>query len=311
MEHVNRTMVREFVLLAFSDTDHFQILLFSITLLTYIICIMGNALTVILVRLEPSLHKPMYIFITTFAVLEIMFVSVTIPRLLENLITQNKSISFIGCFVQLYSFNALGETECFILTIMVFDRYLAIHKPLHYSSIMTRSFCVQLAIFPWTIGLFLSFIVTFFTARMEFCGPNEVNHFFCDLAPLQNLACSDAFVSNVVTSSAAIFAIIIPFSIIMGFYVRIIITVLKIKSSDGKKKAFSTCSSHLIVASLFFGTAFIVYVRPKGSQYDKFLALIYTVVTPLLNPFIYTLRNRDVKDAFLKTIRSLLKQALK
>ncbi|KAM8921448.1 olfactory receptor 6N2-like [Pelodytes ibericus] len=309
MQDVNNTIVKEFILLAFSNPQDLQSLLFTVILLMYIICVIGNSATVILVRVTPSLHTPMYLFISTFAILEIMFVSVTIPKLLDNLITANKRISFIGCFAQLYSFNALGEIECFVLTIMVFDRHLAIHNPLRYQAIMTYSLCSKLTIAPWMAGFLISSVVTIFTADLEFCGPNEINHFFCDLAPLQNLSCSNPFLSTVVTSLAAVIAIIIPFSIIIGFYVHIIITVSQIKTSAGKKKAFSTCSSHLMVASLFFGTSFIVYVRPKGTQNDKFLALIYTILTPLLNPFIYTLRNRGIIQALTKTKKSAKNKA--
>ncbi|XP_063295445.1 olfactory receptor 10AG1-like [Pelobates fuscus] len=308
MEDFNNTIVTEFILLAFSNTPDLQMFLFTVILLMYIICIIGNIVTIILVRIAPSLHNPMYFFITTFAFLEIMFVSVTIPKLLDNLITANKNIHFIGCFIQLYLFNALGESECILLSMMVFDRYIAIHSPLQYPAIMTHSFCIVLALTPWTVGFVMSFIVTIFTAQLEFCGPNEVNHFFCDLAPLQNLSCSNSFISKVVTSIVAVITLVIPFSLIIRYYIHIILIVSKIKTSDGKKKAFSTCSSHLIVASLFFGTAFTVYVRPEGSHYDKYLALIYTVVIPMLNPFIYTLRNRDIKTVFLQLVSQLLKQ---
>ncbi|KAM3918981.1 olfactory receptor 10A7-like [Leptodactylus fuscus] len=244
----------------------------------------------------------MYFFISNFALLEIIFISVTVPKLLTNLIDANRKISFTGCFAQLYAFNSLGVVECYLLAVMAFDRDLAINRPLHYSSIMNNSLCMELAAAPWVIGFVTAAIPTIFTAKLEFCGPNEVNHFFCDLAPLQNIACSDPLVSNLVTSSTAIFATVVPFVIILGFYIHIIATISKIKSTVGKQKAFSTCSSHLIVASLFYCSAIVVYVRPKGSQHDKYLALMYTVIIPLLNPFIYTLRNKDVKAALRKSM---------
>ncbi|XP_077321212.1 olfactory receptor 10A2-like [Lithobates pipiens] len=299
--NINKTAVTEFILIAFSSLKQFQTLLFMVIFWAYIGCILGNCAILILVQHECTLHTPMYFLISTFAFLEIIFVSVTIPKLLANLIETSRKISFRGCFAQLYAFNALGVTECYLLAAMAFDRDLAINKPLHYTVIMNKSLCVKLAGAPWIIGIIIAFIPTIFTAQLEFCGPNEVNHFFCDLAPLQNLACSNPFISNIVTSTAAIFATVVPFVLILGFYVHIITTVLKIKSLEGKQKAFSTCSSHLIVASLFYCTAIVVYVRPKGSQYDKFLALMYTAFTPLLNPFIYTLRNNDVKTALRKS----------
>ncbi|XP_044127255.1 olfactory receptor 10C1-like [Bufo gargarizans] len=308
MQHINRTTVNEFFLLGFSYYYYsFQHLLFGIVIMAYIICVFGNVTIILLVRTEPSLQTPMYFFISIFTVLEIMFASVTIPKLLAILIQTKKTISFFGCFVQMYAFNALGETECFLLALMVFDRYLAINNPLRYSAIMNSPVCHRLAVLPWFLGFIISFFPSIFTFLLDFCGPNEVDHFFCDLAPLQNLACSDPFISNMMTTMAAILATVLPFFTIMGFYIHIIYSVLKIESIKGKTKAFSTCSSHLIVASLFYGSAIIVYVRPKGSQYDKFLALMYTVIIPVLNPFIYTFRNREVKNTLRKTIRQFIK----
>lgn len=250
----------------------------------------------------------MYLFISIFAVLEIMFVSETVPKLLEILVQSNMTITFSGCFLQLYTFVALGETECFLLALMVFDRYLAIHNPLRYTPIMNSRFCSKLAALPWLAGFFIAFFPTFCTVVIEFCGPCVINHFFCDLAPLQNLACVDPYNSSLVTVVAAVISIVLPFLTITTFYVHIIVTIFNIKSKEGKDKAFSTCFSHLIVVCLFFGSAISVYVRPKGSHYDKFLALTYTVVTPLLNPFIYTLRNREVKLVFRKIISPHIKQ---
>ncbi|XP_053576200.1 olfactory receptor 6F1-like [Bombina bombina] len=308
MEDRNKTTVNEFILLGFSNFHQFQLLLFILILLTYATCITGNVAIIVLVKTHHSLNIPMYFFIRTFAVLEIMFVSVTVPKLLTNLIGSDKRISFTSCFIQLYIFNALGETECYLLAVMAFDRDLAINNPLRYSAFMSRLFCIELSILPWIVGFITAAIPTIFTAALEFCGPNEVNHFFCDLAPLQNLACSNAYISNIVTSIIAVIATVVPFFIIMGFYIHIIITISTIKSNEGKHKAFSTCSSHLIVASLFYCTAMVVYVRPKGSQYDKFLALTYTVIIPVMNPFIYTLRNKDVKIALRKSLRQIFCQ---
>ncbi|KAM4663653.1 olfactory receptor 11L1-like [Discoglossus pictus] len=306
MENVNKTVVKEFILLAFYNFEKYQILLFTIILLAYIICVIGNIIIIILVKISHSLHTPMYLFISTFAVLEIMFVSVTVPKLLAILIVEDNIISFINCFIQLYALNALGETECFLLAVMAFDRNLAINNPLRYSAFMSKAFCIELAILPWILGFIIAFVPTIFTARLDFCGPNEVDHFFCDLTPMQNLDCSNPFISNMATLFAAIFTVILPFFVILCFYIHIIIAIFKINSAKGKQKAFSTCSSHLIVASLFYCSVIIVYVRPRGSHNDKFLALIYTVIIPLLNPFIYTLRNKNVKRAIRHVVRQLL-----
>ncbi|XP_056401051.1 olfactory receptor 49-like [Hyla sarda] len=306
MQEVNKTTVMEFVLLGFSSFHSFQNVIFCVVLLAYIICVLGNITIFVLVRVETSLHSPMYFFISIFSVLEIMFVSVTVPKLLAILIQTKKTISFFGCFIQLYVLCGLGEAECFLISFMVFDRYVAINNPLRYVSIMNSRLCYTLAALPWFFGFTISLFPIVETYLLDFCGPNKINHFFCDLAPVQSLGCSDPFRSNMTTIVAASFAIVLPFLAIVGFYIHIIYTVLKIDSRDGKTKAFSTCSSHLIVASMFYGSGITVYVKPKGTHYDKFLALIFTVVTPLLNPFIYTLRNREVKNAFIKVISNII-----
>ncbi|XP_063802624.1 olfactory receptor 10A7-like [Pseudophryne corroboree] len=305
MQAVNNLTVNKFILLGFYNIHKYQNVLFCAVLLAYIICMIGNFTIIILVRTETCLRSPMYFFIGIFSTLEVMFVSVTVPKLLAILIQTKRTISVSECFTQMYTFNALGETECFLLALMVFDRFLAINNPLHYFAIMNSKYCYKLAVFPWLFGFIVSVFPTIFTMLLDFCGPNEINHFFCDLAPLQNLACSDPFVSNVATSVATVISIVLPFFTIIGFYFHIIRTVLKIKTKKGKKKAFSTCSSHLIVASIFYGSAIIVYIRPKGSHYDKFLALMYTVVIPMLNPFIYAFRNREVKNALRNLSRQL------
>ncbi|XP_044127265.1 olfactory receptor 6C6-like [Bufo gargarizans] len=291
----NKTVVEEFILLAFADLQQLRIFLFLFFLLTYVTCLLGNFAIIIVVKIEHSLHNPMYFFISVFSILEIMFVSVTVLKLLAILIGHKNTISFSGCFTQMYVFDSLGVTECYLLMVMAYDRHQAINNPLRYPTIMTNTACVRLAMLPWVFGFSIIFVPNIITAQLEFCGPNVIDHFFCDMAPLQSLACSDSFVSSMSTSLAAVTGIVLPFLIILGFYVCIIKTVTKIKSKEGKRKAFSTCTSHLIVASLFFGTAIIVYIKPKGSHYDKYLAFMYTAITPTINPFIYTFRNRDVK----------------
>ncbi|XP_075048045.1 olfactory receptor 6N1-like [Mixophyes fleayi] len=309
MEELNSTAVKEFVLLSFSDFQQFQIFIFFFfILLTYIICVIGNIAIITLVWIEKSLRTPMYLYIGIFSALEIMFVSSTVPKLLDSLVSAKKKISFLSCFTQLYVFNSLGVTECYLLAVMVFDRHLAINNPLHYAAIMNNQFCTKLAVLPWLVGFAICLAPTIMTAHLKFCGSLEINHFFCDFAPLQNMACFIPLFIIVITSLLAFIDVVVPFIIILAFYIHIIVTVLYIKSGTGKRKAFSTCTSHLIVTILFYGTATIVYVKPKGSQYDKFLALMYTVVTPLINPFIYTFRNRDVKEVLKKHIDRLLKR---
>ncbi|KAG8449797.1 hypothetical protein GDO86_016457 [Hymenochirus boettgeri] len=300
MENANKTSLEEFLLLAFSGLGQLQTPLFVIILCMYIVCIGGNVAIIVLVRVEPSLHSPMYFFISLLAALDVMFVSCIIPKLLSNLIAANKRISFIGCFSQMFFSDSLGTAECYLLAVMAFDRDLAVNNPLHYFNIMNNELCVTLASLPWVVGIICVIIPTILTARLEFCGSNEVNHFFCDFAPLHSLACSDPFVSQVVSNSMAFLAAVVPFITTIGFYIHIIVIISRIHSSKGKFKVFSTCSSHLSVAGLYYITAIIVYVLPQGIQYEKFLALSYTVVTPLCNPFIYTFRNRDVKKALFR-----------
>ncbi|XP_063803795.1 olfactory receptor 10AG1-like [Pseudophryne corroboree] len=307
MVETNQTVIKYFILFAFADLHLLQNLLVFVFLLTYITCIMGNMAIIVIIRIEPSLHTVMYFFISVFSFLEIIAVTITVPKLLANLISGNDIISFNQCFTQMYVFISSGATECYLLLVMVFDRHLAINNPLRYSTIMTPTFCISLAISPWIIGFSICLVPVIFTACLEFCGPNVIDHFFCDLTPLQNLACSDPFISNTATILATAINVELPFIIIIGLYIFIIRTVSKIKSKEGKQKAFSTCLSHLIVAILFFGTGTIVYGNPMGSRYDKYLAFMYTVFTPTSNPFIYTFRNRDVKKAFRNSLNHIIK----
>ncbi|OCT68991.1 olfactory receptor 11L1 [Xenopus laevis] len=308
MDKTNNTAVEEFILLAFSDLYQLQIPLFFVTLLVFIMCVFGNFAIIFLVVAEPSLHTPMYLFISELSVLEIMYVSCIVPNLLANLIADQKSISFSGCFIQLFANSALGTAECYLFAVMAFDRDLAINKPLHYSVIMTQKVCVQLAVLPWIVGIITVLISTVFTAKLEFCGPNEINNFFCDFPPVQSLACSRPFITEVVIISGAIFAAVLPFMATVGLYTHVIIVICKIKSAESKKKAFSTLSSHLTVAGLYYMTVIFVNAVPKGTQYNKFIALIYTVIIPLLNPFIYAFRNKDIKKTLIKSRRLKLCQ---
>ncbi|OCT68990.1 hypothetical protein XELAEV_18040298mg [Xenopus laevis] len=308
MDKANNTAVEEFILLAFSDLYQLQIPLFFVILFVYIMCVFGNFLIVLLVIAEPSLHTPMYLFISELSVLEILYVSCIIPNLLANLIADKKSISFSGCLIQLFGHSALGSTECYLLAVMAFDRDLAINKPLHYSAIMNKEFCVMFAVLPWIVGVIHVVISTVFTAKLEFCGPNEINHFMCDFPLVQSLACSHPFITEVVTSFGGFFGAVLPFVATVGLYIHIIIVILKINSAESKQKAFSTLSSHLTVAGLYYITVIIVYTVPKGAHYNKFIALIYTVIVPLMNPFIYAFRNKDIKKTLIKSRRLKLCQ---
>ncbi|XP_005065082.1 olfactory receptor 10AG1-like [Mesocricetus auratus] len=296
----NHSTLAEFILLGFSDVPNLQVFLFGMFLIIYLIIVMSNSLIIIITRTDLSLHTPMYFFLGNFSFLEICYVSVTLPRLLTNLYTQDNSISFMACAIQMYFFLVLGVTECFILTVMAYDRYVAICNPLLYPIIMNNSICILLAAGCWISGVPVHIGFTYWIFSLPFCGSNELNHFFCDIPPVVALACGDTFKIEILIYVIALLVVTIPFMLILGSYVKIISTILKLPSATGRAKSFSTCSSHLIVVALFFGSGIITYLRPKSShsaRTDKFLSLFYTVVTPMFNPMIYCLRNKDVMIA--------------
>ncbi|XP_044127248.1 olfactory receptor 10A3-like [Bufo gargarizans] len=262
MENSNRTFVTEFILLAFSEFHRYQILLFTLILFAYIVSIAGTMTILLLIIVEQSLHVPMYFFISIFTAEEMLFSSVVFPKLLVILIVRDQKISFVGCSVQLYFYLTLGQVVSICIVIMAYDRHLAINKPLHYIVIMNQTLCIGLVIISWIFSLSSSLILTLLTVFLDFCGPNEINHFFCDAGPVQSLACSDTYVTKAMTTTAAAEISIVPFMIIVGIYTKIIMTISKVKSSSGKQKAFSTCSSHLIVTMLLFFTVFVKYLRP-------------------------------------------------
>ncbi|XP_048373401.1 olfactory receptor 10A7-like [Sphaerodactylus townsendi] len=299
----NSTAPIEFILLGLSDEPNLQSILFSIFLMIYIIILAGNLLIILLTLLDPALHTPMYFFLRNLSFLEICYSSVNIPKMLEDLLFGNKSISFLGCAVQTYFTFLLGGSECFLLASMAYDRYVAICKPLHYHVLMNRKVCLGLAVGPWLSGLLMAFGHTSMVFTMSFCGSHEINHFFCDIPPLIKLACGDTSrIKIAVLVMTTIFGIL-PFLLILMSYTGIIITILGISSAEGRKKTFSTCSSHLIVVTLFYGSACITYLKPSSTyspNTDKYLSLLYTVVGPVLNPIIYSFRNKDFKNALKK-----------
>ncbi|XP_057585068.1 olfactory receptor 10AG1-like [Hippopotamus amphibius kiboko] len=289
-----------FILLGFSDIPDLQGLLFGVFLIIYVTILMGNSLIIIITKTEPSLQTPMYFFLGNFSSLEICYVSVTVPRLLVDLCRQTRNISFLACAAQMYFFLVFGAIECLLLTAMAYDRYVAICHPLLYPLLMNRRLCVQLAAGCWVSGIPVHTGFTYQVFFLPFCGSNELNHFFCDVPPVLKLACGDTFMIDILIYVIAVLVVTIPFMLILASYVRIIETILKLTSATGRAKAFSTCSSHLMVVSLFFGSGLITYLRPNSSHsigMDKFLSLFYTSVTPILNPMIYCLRNKDVMVA--------------
>ncbi|XP_075768379.1 olfactory receptor 10A4-like [Pelodiscus sinensis] len=301
----NQTISDVFILVGFSYLGELQILLFLLLLLTYLVALMGNLLIILLIKLSPSLHTPMYFFLVNLSVLEICFTTSVVPQLLVHLLVEEKTISLVACAAQMYVFTITGLTECCLLAAMAYDRYVAICHPLHYTTIMSIRLCVRLAGASWGIGILAEVAETTWLFSLPFCGSNRIHHYFCDVRPLEKMACADTWKNVIVGLPVLLLFILGPFLLIFLSYIRIISTILRLPSADGKRKAFSTCSSHLTVVTLFYGTGLFIYLKPTSSstpESDQLISLMYTVVTPVLNPIIYTLRNKEVKGAFRNTV---------
>uniref|UniRef100_A0A8C6CP17 Olfactory receptor n=1 Tax=Moschus moschiferus TaxID=68415 RepID=A0A8C6CP17_MOSMO len=305
----NHTTVTQFILRGLSDACELQMLLFLGLLLTYLLTLLGNLLIVVLTLMDRRLHNPMYYFLRNFAVLEIWFTSVIFPKMLANILTGDRTISLAGCFLQLFLYFFLGTTEFFLLAVMSFDRYVAICNPLHYVTIMSKRVCVKLVLSSWITGFLLNIIPGFLTFQQPFCGPNIIDHFFCDSFPLLELICADTSLIELLGFILANVSLLGTLSVTATCYGYILHTILHIPSAKERRKAFSTCFSHIIVVSLFYGSCIFMYVRSgkggQGEDRNKVVALLNTVVTPVLNPFIYTLRNKQVKQVFREQVNKL------
>ncbi|XP_062992992.1 olfactory receptor 10A4-like [Elgaria multicarinata webbii] len=301
----NQSCLTKIVLLGFTDFQNMQVLLFWLVLIFYMVALAGNSMILILTIADPALHTPMYFFLLNLSFLEIGYTSSIIPKTLDHLLSENLTISFVGCGIQMYFFILFGITECCLLCVMAYDRYVAICKPLQYSCIVSPKECARLAAISWAIGILVSFGQSVSIFTLPFCGPNRINHFFCDILPVLRLATTDTFKNEVAVATVTVFFILVPFLLILLSYVLIISTILRMPEATNRRKAFSTCSSHLIVVSLFYGTVTFTYVRPKSVyslDSDRILSLLYTVVTPTFNPIIYSLRNKEIKAALKKAI---------
>nr|DBA31828.1 TPA: hypothetical protein GDO54_007599 [Pyxicephalus adspersus] len=304
----NCTKVEEFILLGLTRCPDIQIVLFVIFLIVYIISLMGNILIVLISRISPHLHTPMYFFLNNLSFLDIWYTSSIVPKMLINFLSQKKSISFDCCFTQLFVHLSLGSTECYLLLAMAYDRYVAICSPLHYTTFMHPSLCIKMASGCWMGGFINSLIHTLLALRLSFCGPNVINHFFCEVPSVLELSSTDVSLNKTIILLCAILVNMGPFSLILITYGCIIYSILNISTSVGRKKAFSTCASHIIVVTLFFGTGIFMYMRPGDSHVvnqDKMATLFYSVVIPALNPLIYTLRNKDVNKVVLEISKKM------
>ncbi|NXW94896.1 O11L1 protein, partial [Alopecoenas beccarii] len=301
----NLTAVLEFRLLGFSSNARCQILLFTVVLVIYTLTILGNIIIISVVTLEPRLHLPMYKFLKNLSFLEVCYTTTVIPKMLANLLAKRKSISFSGCMAQLYYFISLGATECYLLAVMAYDRYLAVCEPLHYGVVMTAESYTCLAVGCWVTGVFTGFLPCLMVSRLHFCSDNLINHFFCDISPLLKLSCSDTTVTEAVIFILSFLVLASCFLLTLVSYLLIILSILKIPSASGKRITFSTCSSHLMVVTIYYGTMISMYVRPTynlSSELNKAVSVLYTIVTPLLNPVIYSLRNKAFKKALEKIV---------
>ncbi|XP_073518201.1 olfactory receptor 5V1-like [Phyllobates terribilis] len=300
---VGNSTVTEFILLGFLALISVQILLFNVFLVFYMLTLSGNFLIILITSASKALHTPMYFFIWNLSLLEIFYTSVTIPKMLLNFILKTTSITFSACVAQVYFFIALGSIECTLLAVMAYDRYVAICNPFQYILVMNSTTCIALVCGSWISGFLNSMVHTISTFHLPFCSSNRINQFFCDIPPLLKVACGNTLPSEVVlftVGGAYGFGSFLSTAI---SYIHIISTILKIKSTEGRKKAFSTCTSHLTVVTLFFGTSFSAYLKPTSkysSEEGKLVPVFYAVITPTLNPIIYTLRNKEFKKAFRK-----------
>ncbi|XP_075700758.1 olfactory receptor 5AR1-like [Rhinoderma darwinii] len=309
MEKSNQTSPNGFILLGLSDVPQLQVICFLVLLVMYLITFSGNVLLIIVVRTNPTLHTPMYFFLCNLSVIDIGLSSTIVPVILTNTLSKDKSISLLGCAFQMFFILLLGTAECVLLSVMAFDRFAAICRPLHYNLIINKTVCVFLASTSWTVGLLNATLQVPLTFQLPFCRSHHINHFFCEVPPFLKLSCKDPRLNELSMYIAAGIIAMGAFVLTLGSYINIISNILKIRSSQGRQKAFSTCGSHLTVVILYYGTILIIYLRPRSSyspETGKALSVVYTAVTPMLNPIIYSIRNKDVKNSVINNIKRKL-----
>nr|XP_004667656.2 olfactory receptor 1S1-like [Jaculus jaculus] len=305
MHQGNQSTVSEFILLGLSTQAEKQNLLFGLFLSMYLVTVFGNGLIILAIALDAHLHTPMYLFLANLSFADILSSSTSIPKMLVNILTKSQSISYVSCLIQMYFSIVFVVVDNFLLGVMAYDRFVAICHPLNYTIVMHPKFCISLTIIPWVLSNIVALTHTLMANQLVFCGDNTIPHFFCDLAPLLKLSCSNAMINEVLKFAVGLSVITFPFALILFSYVSIVRAVLRISSTEGKWKAFSTCGSHLTVVLLFYGTIVGVYFFPSSTHpedTDKIGAVLFTVVTPMMNPFIYSLRNKDMKGALRKLI---------
>ncbi|XP_003479553.2 olfactory receptor 5V1-like [Cavia porcellus] len=308
MDAYNVTTVTQFILIGLSDLPEVRYPLFVAFAIIYQLTLLGNGAILLAIGTEARLHMPMYYFLANLSLIDIFCPSTTVPKMLHNLVTEDHSISFVGCALQLYFLVGLVGTEVFLLAVMAYDRYVAICFPLRYSIIISKARCAQLVLGTWAAGFLNSTIHTVSTFSLSFCRSNLVNQYYCDIPPVVALSCSSTYVAEMLALVIGGVFGTSAFLTTLISYVYIISTILKIQSAEGKRKAFSTCTSHLLVVCLFYGTAIFTYIRPSSSRHsparDRLISMLYGVITPILNPVIYSLRNTEVKRVLTKAVCS-------
>ncbi|XP_059567174.1 olfactory receptor 5F1 [Myotis daubentonii] len=305
MTRTNYTLVTEFILLGLADTLELQIILFVLFFVIYTLTVCGNVGMILLIRTDSRLHTPMYFFLANLSFVDICYSSTVTPKMLVDLLSEKKTISFAGCFLQLYFFIALATTECILFGLMAYDRYVAICNPLLYPLVMTRTVCLKMAAGAFAAGLLNSMVNTSYVSSLPFCSSNVIHHFFCDSPPLFKLSCSDTRLNESIFSTFAGVNLVGVLLVILTSYSYVLVSIFRMHSGEGRHKAFSTCASHLTAIILFYSTAIYTYLRPTSSYslgQDKVASVFYTVVIPMLNPLIYSLRNKEVKKALWNVI---------
>ncbi|XP_061253722.1 olfactory receptor 11A1-like [Bos javanicus] len=301
---IGNQTITEFVLLGFYVKAELHLLLFIVFTVIYASIILGNMLIIVAVVSSQRLHTPMYFFLANLSFLEILYTSSVVPKMLEGFL-QEAAISVAGCLLQFFIFGSLATAECFLLAVMAYDRYLAICYPLRYPLLMGPRWCLGLVVIAWLSGFMVDGLVVALTAQLRFCGRNHIDHFYCDFMPLMSLACSDPSVAQRTTFILSVVCLTVPFGLILTSYGRIVVAVLRVPAGASRRKAFSTCSSHLAVVSTFYGSLMVLYIAPSAVHSQlltKVFALLYTVVTPVFNPVIYTLRNKEVQQALWRLL---------
>ncbi|XP_014699098.2 putative olfactory receptor 10D4 [Equus asinus] len=294
----NHTPVTEFLLMGIPHTEGLENVLFVFFLAFYLLTLLGNLLILLAILTSSNLHTPMYFFLGNLSVFDIFFPSVSSPKMMLYLMGQSRTISYQGCASQLFFYHFLGCTECFLYTVMAYDRFAAICHPLRYTVIMNHRLCTIMTLGTWMGSCLHASVLTFLIFKLPYCGPNEVDHFFCDIPVVLPLACADTSLAQMVSFTNVGVVTLICFLLILTSYTRIVISILKISSSEGRRRAFSTCSAHLTSILLFYGPVVLIYLRPASSPWlDSVVQVLNNIVTPSLNPLIYTLRNKDVKLA--------------